>query len=130
VLQELSRQYLKEWGADWLKKAPEELVFFDRYQTELFKDGPKKLVMLSSVLPSPATVGYEELHHLIVTRINGEALQSLADVPAALGKCANGLHKIEFADDPTAIYLDAAAITSGAEGLMKNYRIPMLERLD
>jgi S1-C subfamily serine protease len=130
VLQELSRQYLKEWGADWLKKAPEELVFFDRYQNELFKDGPKKLVMLSSVLPSPATVGYEELHHLIVTRINGTTLQSLADVPAALEKCANGLHKIEFADDPTAIYLDAAAITTGAEGLMKNYRIPVLERLD
>jgi hypothetical protein len=40
--QELSRQYLKEWGADWLKKAPEELVYYDRQQNELFRDGPKK----------------------------------------------------------------------------------------
>jgi hypothetical protein len=130
VLQELSRQYLKEWGADWLKKAPEELVFFDRYQTELFKQGPRKLVILSSVLPSPATIGYEDLHQLIVTKINGHTLQSLGDVPAALAECTNGLHKIEFTDDPTAIYLDAAAISAGEPGLMQNYRIPTLQRLD
>ncbi|MDB6155920.1 MAG: hypothetical protein JWL90_4373, partial [Chthoniobacteraceae bacterium] len=36
VLQELSRQFLKEWGADWVKKAPEEFVFMDRQQGDLF----------------------------------------------------------------------------------------------
>lgn len=130
VLQELSRQYLKEWGVDWLKKAPEELVFFDRYQTELFKNGPKKIVLLSTVLPSPATIGYEDLHQLIVTKINGHALNDLGDVPAALAASTNGLHKIEFSDDPTTIYLDAAAISAGESGLMQNYRLPMLQRLE
>ena len=28
VLQELSRQYLKEWGNDWVKKAPEQFRLF------------------------------------------------------------------------------------------------------
>ena len=27
VLEELSRQYLKEWGQEWMKKAPEDLVY-------------------------------------------------------------------------------------------------------
>ncbi len=35
VLEELSRQYLKEWGPDWAKKAPEDLVYLERHQSEL-----------------------------------------------------------------------------------------------
>jgi len=93
VLQELSRQYLKEWGNDWVKKAPEHFVYFDRQQAELFPNGPKKIVFLSRVLPSAATVGYEDLHTLVVKRINGVELQSLADIPAALDKATDGLQQ-------------------------------------
>ena len=130
VLQELSRQYLKEWGNDWMKKAPEEFVFFDRQQSELFKNGPKKIVFLSSVLPSPVTIGYEELQHLVVKKINDVPLQSLSDIPAALAAVKNNLHKIEFDGDPTFIYLDSSAVAAGEATLMKNYRIPTLHRLN
>jgi PDZ domain len=129
VLQELSRQYLKEFGQDWLKRAPEELVYLDRYQSELLKDGPKKVVILSKVLPMPTTLGYEELHHLVVKKINGVVLQSLADVPAALGKAEGGLHKIEFDTDPSIIFLDAAALSSEEAALVRNYRLPATKRL-
>ncbi len=130
VLSELSRQYLKEYGNDWQKKAPEQFVYFDRQQHELFKDGPKKLVFLNRVLPGDLTVGYEELGQLIVTKINGVALQSLADVPAALEKAANGLHKIEFDAEPTTIYLDAAGVAAEAKNFQQKYRLPALQRLD
>lgn len=130
VLQELSRQYLKEWGNDWMKKAPEQFVYFDRMQNELFKDGPKKIVFLSRVLPTAATVGYEDLNTLVVTKINGVALQSLADVADALTKAADGLHKVEFDGDPTTIYLDAKAVAEEGEALRKKYRLPALQRLE
>lgn len=130
VLQELSRQYLKEWGNDWMKKAPDELVYLDRQQSELFKEGPKKVVILSAVLPSPSTIGYEDLRHLVVKKINNIALDGIGDVPRALAKSGNGLHKLEFDGDPACIYLDAAAISAGDEALMKNYRIPTLKRLE
>ncbi len=130
VLQELSRQYLKEWGNDWAKKAPLNFVYFDRQQAELFDDGPKKIVFLSRVLPSAATVGYEELHTLVVKRINGMELQSLLDVPTALEKATDGLHKVEFEGDPTTIYLDAKAVADEGKALMNKYRLPALERLN
>ncbi|HYR59002.1 MAG TPA: PDZ domain-containing protein [Chthoniobacteraceae bacterium] len=130
VLQELSRQYLKEWGNDWMKKAPEHFVYFDRQQAELFQKGPKKIVFLSRVLPSAATVGYEDLHTLVVKRINGVELQSLDDVPGALEKASDGLHKVEFDGDPTSIYLDAREIAEEAPALMKKYRLPALQRLE
>jgi S1-C subfamily serine protease len=130
ILQELSRQYLKEWGNDWVKKAPENFVYFDRQQGELFEKGPKKIVFLSRVLPTTATVGYEDLHTLVVKRINGVELQSLADIPLALEKSTDGLHKVEFDGDPTSIYLDAKSVAEEGQALMRKYRLPSLQRLN
>jgi len=130
VLGELSRQYLKEFGSDWMKKAPEQFVYFDRQQNELFKHGPKKIVFLNRVLPSDLTVGYEELTHLVVKKINGVALQSLADIPDALTKATNGLHRIEFDGEPGTIYLDAALVSAGEVAFKQKYRLPTLQRLE
>ena len=130
ILQELSRQYLKDYGPDWLRRAPERLIYFDRVQTELFKDGPRKLVFLSRVLPTSATVGYEELSSLLVKRINGVELQSLDDVPKALEKPVDGFHKIEFEEDPKTIYLDAAEIQKTEITVQMQYRLPALKFLE
>jgi S1-C subfamily serine protease len=130
VLCELSRQYLKEYGNDWQKKAPEQFVYFDRQQNELFKDGPKKIVFLNRVLPSDLTVGYEELTQLVVTKVNDVRLECLADLPAALAKAKDGLHKIEFDGEPGVIYLDAARVTAATADFQQKYRLPALQRLD
>ncbi len=130
VMEELSRQYLKEWGQDWVKKAPEDLVYLDRNQSEFFPDGKGKVVFLSRVLPSDATVGYEELHHLVVTKINGVEIHKLEDIPGALTKAAKGLHKIEFSDEPAVIYLDSQQVEQAGEILTKSYQLPELQRLN
>jgi hypothetical protein len=130
ILQELSRQYLKEWGNDWRKKAPEQFVYADAQQNELYKDGPKKVVFLSRVLPSEATIGYEEVQALIVKKVNGVALQSLSDLPKALTQATDGVHKIEFDGDPGTIYLDAAQVAEQGAMLAKKYRLPTLQRLE
>ena len=127
VLQELSRQYLKEWG-DWQKKAPERFVYLDRYQSELFQDGRKKVVFLSQVLPSESTVGYGELNNLVVTKINDVQLNSMADVEAAVAHPLNGFHKIEFDEVPRVIYLDAKKVAEEAPALMQNYGLRELKR--
>lgn len=130
VLQELSRQYLKEWGNDWLKKAPERFTYYDRYQTELFKDSTRKIVVLSQVLPSPSTVGYESLDYIVVTRINGLELKNLSDVATAVNRPIDGFHKIELEETPGEIYLDATQVAADNPQLMKNYGLPDIKRLD
>jgi len=37
IFQELSRQYLKEWGLNWQREAPQRLVYLDRFQSEFFR---------------------------------------------------------------------------------------------
>ncbi len=130
VLQELSRQYLKEFGTDWQKRAPDDLIYLDRYQSDIYPDGSKKIVVLSRVLPSDATIGYEQLRGLVVTSVNGVPLKSLADLPGALAKAEKGLHKIEFDSDPGSIWLDAAAAEALGPVLKQSYRIPVLQRLN
>jgi len=129
ILQELSRQYLKEWGLDWTKKAPERFVYLDRYQTELFHDKRKKIVVLSQVLPSGSTLGYEQLAYLVVTKINGVELNSLDDVPIALQKPIDGFHKIEFDEAPHEIFLEADQVEKDNAALMHTYGLPSVQNL-
>ncbi len=130
LLQELSREWLKGWGGDWLRRAPEHMVYADRYQSELFPGSPRKLVYLTRVLPTDATVGYEDLSSLRVTKINGTELQSLDDVAKALEKPVNGFHKVELEDDPKTIYLDAGEVGNTDKTVQTQYRIPTMKRLE
>jgi len=131
VFQELSRQYLKEWGPEWFKKAPERFIYFDRYQAELFKDDPRRrIVILSHVLPSPCTVGYEELNGLVVEKINGMPLKDLADIDAALAKSADGFHHIRVIGHPREIVVDAKQVRDVEPLLIKNYGLPEIKNLE
>jgi hypothetical protein len=61
--------------------------------------------------------------------VNGVALQSLAELPAALAQATDGLHKIEFDGDPGQVWIDAAAAEALGPVLKQSYRIPILQRL-
>lgn len=129
IFQELSRQYLKEWSGDWQKQAPQRLVYLDRYQGDLGRDGRKRVVILSQVLPAASNVGYEEINYQVVTAVNGVTLKSLGDLPGALAKPVDGFHKIEFEDSPKAIYLDAAHLEEDNKVIQESYSLPSLMRL-
>ncbi len=130
VLQELSRQFLKEWGSDWYKKAPQRFVYMDQFQSDLFPDGHQKIVFLSQVLPSATTLGYEDLDGLVITKINGITINGLADVETALKSPVDGFHKIEFNENPKLIYLDAKEVEAGAPALKKNYGLHALKSIE
>ena len=129
VFRELSRPYLQEWGGNWTKDAPQRLVYLDAFQNELPPERGK-IVFLSQVLPTPNTLGYENLEHLVVSKVNGMPVKSLDDIAKAAGSPKDGFLKIEFDEDPTFIYLDAADIEKSKSQLMQDYGIPALENLE
>ncbi len=130
VLQELTRPFLKEWGANWLKEAPQRFVYFDRYQSELFPEGNRRVVVLTQVLPADATLGYDELAYLTVKKINGQEIKSLRDAVAAAEHPVDGFIKVETEEDPKQIVLDAAQVKAEAEALMRSYGLPSLQHLE
>jgi len=130
VFQELSRQFLKEWGPEWTTKAPERFLYFDAYQEEIFQNDPRsRIVILSNVLPTPCTVGYEELNCLVVTQINGVPLKNLGDIEAALAKPLGGFHHITFQGTPGEIVIDAAQAAQIEPALLRGYNIPAIKKL-
>src|SRR4051794_10278431 len=128
IFQELSRQYLKEWGANWQKDAPQRFVYKDRFQSELYQGGNRRVVVLTQVLPANTTIGYEELAYLTVTNVNGKEVKSLSDLAEAIKHPLDGFIKIETEEDPKQIELDATQVEAEATALQHNYGLPSLQR--
>jgi hypothetical protein len=126
----LTRQYLKEWGANWQKDAPPRFVYMDHFQSELFPDGNRRVVILSQVLPATSTIGYDELAYLTVKKVNGKEIKSLSELAEAVKNPMDGFIKVETEEDPKQLELDAAQIKEEAPGLQQNYGITALQRLD
>jgi S1-C subfamily serine protease len=129
IFVELSRQYLREWGANWQKEAPPRFVYFDRFQSELFPEGNRRIVILSQVLPSTTTLGYDELAFLTVDKVNGQEIKSLKDVVEAAKSPQGGYIKVETEEDPKQLELDATQVADSTADLQQNYGISSLERL-
>ena len=127
VFEELSRQYLREWGPSWQREAPQRFVYFDHYQADLFPK-PRKIVFLSQILPSNDTIGYPQMNYMAVERVNGRPIYRLEDLARAIEKPINGFHKIEFDLDPKVLYLDAGQVQENAAQLQKTYSLPALRR--
>jgi hypothetical protein len=128
VFQELTRPYLGAWG-DWARRAPPRLlVAIDREPVDAGAE-PRRIVLLSSVLPDAANLGYQELRDLMVDRVNGQPVGSLADVRKALASPPGGYHVVEFTAGQGAAraVLDAGEAQAAAARLRQTYGV---ERLD
>ncbi|HMJ06730.1 MAG TPA: PDZ domain-containing protein [Chthoniobacterales bacterium] len=131
IFQELSRQYLKEWGGNWQKEAPQRWVYLDAYQSELFPEGNRRVVILTQVLPANSTLGYDDVSYVTVLKVNGKEVKSLGDVVEAVKQpLEGGFIKVETEEDPKQIVLDAAQVASEAADLQRNYGLPSLQRLE
>jgi S1-C subfamily serine protease len=124
VIQELSMSYLREYGSDWVSRAPIHLLYYNQNQDYFGEDTRKKIVIISSVIPTPYSIGFENLADLVISRINNREIQNLADVSAALAEPQNGFHKIEVEQHPKTIYLDPKEIPLIHQMIEQRYRIP------
>ena len=123
LFQELSRAYLKEWGGDWQREAPQNLVYLDAFQDELPQHGGR-FVILSAIFPSPQSVGYEDLAKRVVVSINGREIHSLDDVTEAAKHPENGFEKIILDGSVGPIFLDASSLAEEEEAVRAEYGIP------
>jgi len=129
VFQELSRSYLREWGADWRNNAPARLVYLDEFQDELPPD-QGKIVFLSQVLPADTTLGYEDVDPTVVEKINDRPIHRLEDIAEAVQHPLKGFHKVELESDPGVLYLNADDVEKSSQDLRDSYGLPAIQNLD
>ncbi|NIP94866.1 MAG: PDZ domain-containing protein, partial [Akkermansiaceae bacterium] len=93
VFQELSRSYLEAFGKEWQTRAPLDLL--DALDNpEDYEEGRNRLVFLSRVIPTPATIGYDRVSNLIVTEVNGRKIEDMNSLARAFEETRDGLHTI------------------------------------
>ncbi len=125
VFQELSLSYLREYGNEWASRAPIHLLYYNKNQDYLNGDQREKIVIISNVIPTPFTIGYENLTDLVVEQVNGQTIGKLSDVAEAFKSPVNGFHKIEVEQHPRALFLDPEEIPRIHQAIRQRYRIPV-----
>jgi hypothetical protein len=98
VFQPLTDSYLQSWGAEWKRRAPFRLNYYNNENPS--KDRPA-LVILSQVLPDAYNIGYQDQRYLVINKVDGQRVNRLPELRDALQKSQNGFHVIEFAQGET-----------------------------
>jgi S1-C subfamily serine protease len=131
VLREFDLDYLRSWGKEWAKNAPLHLKTRYYQQREAQRPDRRRIVLLTSVLPSPYNVGYQGLSDVVVERINDTTIDSIPDVVAAFEHPVNGFHTIvlEPNSDRREIVLDASQFDSATAEILEHYGIPAASRM-
>lgn len=127
VFQELSQTYLEAFGKEWQTRAPLDLL--DALNNpEDYEEGRRRLVFLSRVVATPATIGYDRVANLIVEEVNGKKIEDMASLVAAFQEPQDGLHSIRVNDIPYVLYLDAKLSDFVDKRLIES-GLPSLQRL-
>ncbi len=131
VFMELDGDYLRTWGKDWWEEAPVRLVAPFLLEEGRQEPGRRRIVLLSQVLPSSWTLGYQELKDLIVERINGLPIHGIADVVQAFSSPVGSFHQVEFRPNPVRqqLVLDAGTLAEATGQVLRAYDIPAAYRL-
>ncbi|HTG43038.1 MAG TPA: hypothetical protein VK633_00780 [Verrucomicrobiae bacterium] len=122
LFQPLTVPYLQSWGADWNRKAPFRLSYATREQAS--PDKPS-YVVLSTVLPDPFNIGYQEARYLIVDKLNGKDVHTLQELIAAKESPQNGFHLLEYreGDSLRRMVLDATETDPATQRVLERYGI-------
>ncbi len=107
MFQELTRPLLEAYGEEWESRAP--LNFLDAFANpESYQADHDRMICLTGVIPTQATVGYESLRNLMIKRVNGKPVRNMKELIRAFQSLpiSSDAHSIEFIDEDLVIYLN------------------------
>lgn len=122
LFEPLTVPYLQSWGTDWNRKAPFRLAYAAREHAT--PDRPS-YVVLSTVLPDPFNIGYQDSRYLIVDKLNGKEVHTLQELIAAKELQKDGFHLLEFkeGDSLRRVILDAGKTDAATQRVLGLYGI-------
>ncbi len=126
VIRELDVPYLRTWGKDWDKNAPIGLLHYFSVFREGQTPSSRRKIIIMMVLPSPYNVGYQYSRDEVIDSINGQPVDSIADVVAAFKEPLDRFHLLELSPGSSRrqIVLDAQGFESATADILEEYGIP------
>ncbi len=120
VFSTLTINYLKDWGNQWYRKAPAELISVAKTNSKTKKD--EEVVLLIRVLASDVNLGYHENENLIIKKVNGSDISNLEDLVSKVEKSEGDF--VTFEDiNGRELVIDRNMAGDTKPVLLKTYRI-------
>ena len=105
---------------------PLSLACIEDSEDEFRKEGRKELVVLSLVVPTAATLGYDNARFTLVTKVNGKDVHDFNEFAKLIDeKTPNGLIRISLNKAPYDVYLSETAVQRSNE-VIRAQAVPRL----
>ena len=105
---------------------PLSLACIEDSEDEFRKEGRKELVVLSLVVPTAATLGYDNARFTLVTKVNGKDVHDFNEFAQLIDeKTPNGLIRISLNKAPYDVYLSETAVQRSNE-VIRAQAVPRL----
>lgn len=130
VFQPLTATYLQTLKTQARGTLPVEFLELEEREKELLERGMQELTALTLIIPTPATLGYDNLGFCVVEKVNGREPHNFAEFAALLDEPTPcGITELSINKPPYKIYMDRAAAEATNDSLRRS-AIPHLRRQD
>lgn len=128
VFQNLSLSYVRAWGRDWRKKAPDNIqMTIKELRGVVATEDRREIVLLSQVLAHPVNQGLKHIGREVIQSVNGEALRDLEHLKTLME--GDEVVRLGLFPHDQPVLLDPKELR-GADGAIEQlYSIPESERL-
>ncbi len=127
IFQELSQDYLKQWGREWRDLAPFELLYTLDFLNDPTAQVGDRVVFLTRVLADDFNRGYTDLKHQVVDQVNGVKITSITKLREALGlpvsQGGKRYARIEFRRDGGDVILAYDGVPDAHKRIAKTYEV-------
>jgi hypothetical protein len=122
VMRDLSGDYLRTAGFDWVMRANPRLVHLYITKGDEASPNGERIPLLAFVLPDTINVGYQHLRDEVITAVNGEPVQGLKDI-LRIRERDGVISRIRLQEMDTDLVLDAKTIPEANARIGESYRI-------
>ena len=116
----LTRDFLKSWGGEWWRNAPDELMTL--YESGLKSPKRDEVVVLQKVLAHAVNQGYHDLENVVVSGVNNRPAKNLPNLIQKVEASRSAYVQFKLADGRQVVLDRVAAITRGPS-LLRRYSV-------
>lgn len=126
LFQPLSQTYLNALRNQSHGGLPLSFLRLQQQEKELAEQGIREVVALTLIIPTPATLGYEESRFSVVTAVNGKPVHDFAEFEQLLDEpTEDNITSLSLDRAPYTLHLDRSAAET-ANDLIRRRGIPVL----
>lgn len=130
VFQPLTGTYMQALKAQARGSLPVQFLEIDERSCELRRQGVRELTALTLVIPTPATLGYENVNFCVVEKVNGKTPRDFSEFIQLLDEpTTTGIVELTVNKPPYNIYMDSTTAAAVNDSLRRS-AIPNLRRTE